>query len=42
MSDLIAFRAEFTAEPYWRGPSPFHFLPPCPRTQRRSASSRRW
>ena len=28
MSDLVAFRAHFTAElVYWRGPSPFHFVP---------------
>lgn len=28
MSDLVAFRAEFTTElVFWRGPSPFHFLP---------------
>ena len=28
MADLVAFRATFTAElVYWRGPSPFHFLP---------------
>jgi hypothetical protein len=28
MSDLVRFQASFTAElVYWRGPSPFHFVP---------------
>jgi len=28
MSDLVRFQARFTAElVYWRGPSPFHFVP---------------
>lgn len=28
MADFVKFRAQFTAElVYWRGPSPFHFLP---------------
>jgi hypothetical protein len=28
VSDLVQFRAKFTADlVYWRGPSPFHFLP---------------